>query len=142
VRALLVRHARAGKRAAWTDDDRLRPLDGKGRRQAKALAEILAGLGTEGLLSSPYLRCVETLEPAAALLGSAVETRDELAEGASADSVIGLLDGLERSLPALCTHGDVIDALLPGRECKKGAVWLIELRSRRVQAVRYLRPPA
>ena len=33
---LLVRHARAGDRSEWEGDDRLRPLDKKGRRQAKA----------------------------------------------------------------------------------------------------------
>ena len=36
---LIVRHARAGKRWEWEGDDRERPLDKKGRRQAEGLVE-------------------------------------------------------------------------------------------------------
>jgi len=142
VRALLVRHASAGERDEWTDDDRLRPLDKKGRRQAKALAGTLEELGATRLLSSPYVRCVQTLEPAAARLGLAIEERDELAEGASADEVKALLGELGGSVPAISTHGDVIENLLgPQRKCKKGAVWVLEASGGDVRSERYL-PPA
>jgi 8-oxo-(d)GTP phosphatase len=142
VRVLLVRHGRAGDRRARTGDDRQRPLDGKGRRQAEALAGSLAGLGTDRLVSSPYVRCIQTLEPAALLLGRSIETRLELAEGAPGDGVLRMLGELEGSVPVLCTHGDVIDALLPGRGCKKGAVWIVEVESGEVLPERYLPPPA
>ena len=136
---LVVRHARAGVRAAWEGDDRLRPLDKKGRRQAKALAETLAGLGADRLVSSPYLRCVQTIAPAGKRLGLPVDEREELAEGHTAADVAALLAGLGAARPALCTHGDVIDELVAGRECKKGAIWVLddELRPER-----YLPPPA
>jgi phosphohistidine phosphatase SixA len=143
MRALLVRHARAGARGEWPEGDRLRPLDKKGRRQAKALADSLAELEAGRLLSSPYVRCVQTLEPAAERLGLAIEERDELAEGASADEVIELLGELMGSVPALSTHGDVIVALLgPGRPCKKGSVWVLDVRDGQVRPERYLPPPA
>jgi 8-oxo-dGTP diphosphatase len=142
MRVLLVRHAPAGDRRDWEGDDRLRPLDKKGRRQARALARPLAELGADGLYSSPYLRCVETLEPASSLLGLAVETRDELAEGSGRAAVLRLLAGLDAATPALSTHGDVIEALLPGRECKKGALWIVEIRDGEVEPERYLPPPA
>jgi phosphohistidine phosphatase SixA len=142
VRALLVRHASAGERDEWEGDDRLRPLDKKGRRQAKALAETLADLRTTRLLSSPYVRCAQTLEPAAARLGLPVEERDELAEGASAAEVESLLEELRGSVPALSTHGDVIEELLgPQGRCKKGAVWVLEVGGGDVRVDRYL-PPA
>ena len=38
-RLLLVRHAEAGKRSEWTQDDRLRPLTKQGRKQAKAVSD-------------------------------------------------------------------------------------------------------
>ena len=63
---LLVRHARAGDREKWEGDDRLRPLDRKGRRQAEGLVELLAEYPIERLLSSQYLRCIQTFEPLAA----------------------------------------------------------------------------
>jgi 8-oxo-(d)GTP phosphatase len=142
VRALLVRHTRAGERDEWTGDDRLRPLDKKGRRQAEALAGTLAELGATRLLSSPYVRCVQTLEPAAERLGLPIEERDELAEGASADEVKALLHELGGSVPALSTHGDVIESLLgPQQKCKKGAVWVLAMSGGDVRAERYL-PPA
>jgi 8-oxo-dGTP diphosphatase len=142
VRALLARHASASRRDEWDGDDRLRPLDGKGRRQAEALVETLVELGATRLLSSPYVRCVQTLEPTAARLGLPVEERDELAEGASADEVKALLEELLGSVPVLSTHGDVIEELLgPQRRCKKGAVWMLEVDGGDARVDRYL-PPA
>jgi len=139
MRALLVRHASAGDRSAWTEDDRLRPLDAKGRRQAEALAATLAELGATRLLSSPYVRCVQTLDPAAERLGLQIETRLELAEGATRDEALTLLAG--GGVPALCTHGDVLWELLPGRKAKKGSIWVIEADGGELRAERYL-PPA
>src|SRR5690606_35714758 len=70
----LVRHAHAGNRSAWTDDDSQRPLSEKGRAQATAIAAALVpelsarsadhhGSGPVELWSSPFVRCVQTLEP-------------------------------------------------------------------------------
>ncbi len=143
MRALLVRHARAGSRRRWTGDDRLRPLDRKGRRQARELARTLASLGVTRLLSSPYVRCVQTLEPAGERLGLPVEARPELAEGAARDDVAVLLGELEDGVPALSTHGDVIVELLgPAGESRKGGIWVLELTGGQVRAERYLEPPA
>jgi phosphohistidine phosphatase SixA len=142
MRALLVRHARAGDRTEWSGDDRLRPLDRKGSRQADLLADTLEQLGATRLLSSPYARCVQTLQPAAERLALEIEQRDELAEGASAAEVLALLDELAGSVPALSTHGDVLEALAGERRCKKGSIWVVTVAAGRVQPERYLAPPA
>jgi phosphohistidine phosphatase SixA len=142
MRAVLVRHARAGERAEWAGDDRLRPLDSRGRRQADRLADTLSELGVTRLLSSPYTRCTQTLDPTAARLGLEIEQRHELAEGATADEAFALLDELAGSVPALCTHGDVIEALLGDRECKKGGAWVVEADGGRVRPERYMPPSA
>ena len=141
MRVLVVRHASAGDREDWDGDDRLRPLDEQGRRQSEALAATLAELGADGLYSSPALRCVETFEPAAALLGRSIETRSELFEGATRDDVLSLLDEATVSTPALSTHGDVIDALVPGEVCEKGAIWVVGVEDGEVRPGRYLPPP-
>ena len=81
----LVRHAKAGSRADWVGDDRLRPLTEGGCRQAEALAERLAPLVAAAdaeLVSSPYLRCVQTIEPLATRLGRSVRLDERLAEEA------------------------------------------------------------
>src|SRR5919197_761051 len=62
-RLLLIRHASAGERKHWRGDDRLRPLDARGRRQAGRLGEGLAGHPGAGVLSSPVVCCVPTGEP-------------------------------------------------------------------------------
>ncbi len=93
---LLVRHAWAGERGS-VPDDRARPLDARGRRQALTLPDHLdAGLGARGrptllveaargalvLVSSPLLRCVATLEPLGRRAGVPVTTDERLAEAA------------------------------------------------------------
>jgi hypothetical protein len=86
---------------------------------------------------------VQTLEPAAALLRLEIEERDELAERARSEEVAELLREVETSVPALSTHGDVIEALLGSeREAKKGSVWVVDVAEGKVQPERYLPPPA
>ena len=80
VTLVLVRHAWAGKRSHWRGDDRLRPLDDRGRRQAAELLEVLGGVEIGRIVSSPDLRCVQTVEPLAAERGLEVEPADALGE--------------------------------------------------------------
>jgi phosphohistidine phosphatase SixA len=117
VTSVLLRHASAGHRRDLHGDDHLRPLDARGRRQAAELVELLRPLEVRRVLSSPYVRCVETVEPLAAALGLRVEPDDRLAEGAAGDAAVELLreDGV-----LACTHGDIAEDVL-GHGLKKGA---------------------
>ncbi len=124
--SVLVRHASAGSRERWSGDDRLRPLDEKGRRQADGLVAALGRFGIDRVVSSPYVRCVQTVEPLAAALGIEVEERDELAEGVGRDAALGLLEELQGVTTALCTHGDVVELLGPGLQLEKGAARVLE----------------
>ena len=119
--SVLLRHASAGHRLDWEHDDHLRPLDPRGRRQSADLVDVLRPLGVRRLVSSPYVRCVQTMEPLAAALGLAVEQDDRLGEGA-AGAAAALLseDGI-----VCCTHGDVVEALL-GRGLKKAAAVVLD----------------
>lgn len=126
MRVLLVRHARAGNRSTWEGDDLLRPLDKRGRRQAAALPGLLADYRIDCLLSSPYVRCIETLEPLAEHLGLPIDLRPELAEGSSAADGLALLAETDAAVPVLCTHGDVAEELL-GEGSAKGSTWVLEL---------------
>jgi 8-oxo-dGTP diphosphatase len=116
VTSVLVRHASAGDRREWDGDDRLRPLDAKGRGQAAELVDRIGPLKVRRVVSSPYARCVETVEPLAEAHGLSVELDDRLAEGAG-QAAFALVqeDGI-----VCCTHGDVAAELL-GRGMKKGA---------------------
>jgi 8-oxo-dGTP pyrophosphatase MutT (NUDIX family) len=128
---LLVRHASAGNRDAWQGDDRLRPLDAAGRVQAERLVEVLAGHRLERVCSSPYLRCVQTVEP----LGLPVQPRDELAEGAD---LTALARVAAEGTGVLCVHGDVLEELL-GEMPAKGSTTLVDDG---VRPVATIPPPA
>lgn len=119
---VLLRHASAGDRAAWTGDDRRRPLDKKGWKQATRLVDELRELGVTRVLSSPYDRCVQTVQPLAEELGVGIETDDRLAEGAGRRAALELLNGLEDAVA--CTHGDIVEEVL-GRSLKKGEYALL-----------------
>lgn len=113
--SVLLRHASAGHRTRWDGHDVARPLDDRGRRQAFELVELLRPY-VRRIVSSPYVRCVETVQPLAAALGVPVEEDERLAEGAdgSASELLSE-DGV-----VCCTHGDVVEALV-GSGLKKGA---------------------
>jgi 8-oxo-(d)GTP phosphatase len=124
VTVFLVRHGSAGNRSEWEGDDRLRPLDERGRRQARGLVALLGDRGVEHVLTSPYIRCRETVEPLADALGLPVKERDELAEGASREAAVTLVAGLRGAPAVLCTHGDVVEELT-GEETKKGSTLVL-----------------
>lgn len=109
----LIRHAHAGKRSGWEGDDELRPLSAKGWAQAEALADALADAGIEVLLSSPYVRCRQSLEPLAARLGLSVASSDAFAEGVDGPSAleVALAAVAEGRIVAVCSHGDVLPAV-------------------------------
>ena len=130
---LLVRHAKAGDRDKWKAPDDLRPLTPKGEVQAESLVATLAAFDVTRILSSPYLRCTQTVAPLAAARGLAVEPCDDLAEG-EGHAGIALARRLrpEPTYTVLCSHGDVVeevlDALGVQREqfTRKGATWVLD----------------
>lgn len=137
---LLVRHAKAGKRRDWEGDDRLRPLDDKGWRQAEGLVETLSEYPVTRLASSGATRCVQTLEPLAEALGLAIESRRELEEGATPEETIALMAELGDAA-VLSTHGDILENLF-GEEGQKGSTRVVELRDGVPVVLEYLPPPA
>jgi phosphohistidine phosphatase SixA len=149
----LVRHAKAGKREDWEGDDALRPLSPAGRRQAELLADTFARLPPGRLLSSPYVRCVETLEPTADRVGAHVEHVAALAEGGAYEDVLDLIaDAPANSV--LCSHGDVIPAVMSALErrgvairtapeWRKASTWVLEREpDGRISAAAAWPPPA
>jgi 8-oxo-dGTP diphosphatase len=111
-RAYLIRHAHAGERHAWKGEDQLRPLSEKGARQAKNLAKQLADRDIREVFSSPAARCAQTVEPLASKVGTEVEIRKELREGADPTKVIALIEEHIGKAPALSGHGDVIPEVI------------------------------
>jgi broad specificity phosphatase PhoE len=149
-RIFLVRHAEAGERSTWQGDDRLRPLTARGRRQAQALAEALDGQQVRHLLSSGYIRCLETLEPLAERIGRRPEPVAWLEEGADADSALASLVAAGDVVAS--THGDVVSGVLfalaaasvdlgPSPRMQKGSTWVLDVERGQVTGARYVPPP-
>ncbi len=152
----LVRHAKAGDREEWTASDHLRPLSRPGRRQAEGLVKLFVKLFEDRppgrILSSPALRCVETVAPLARACGLEVEETEALAEGAGPWGALALLrEKADRGL-VLCSHGDVIQEVLEelvdrgidlGRTPRlaKGSTWALEVDGDAVLGGRYVPPP-
>jgi len=147
----LVRHAKAGERRMWTGDDLERPLSKSGWKQAHALGKRLSKKGVGQLVSSPYVRCIQTLEPLAIAVGSTVETDDRLLEDAAFEGVLDLIAEVENGA-VLCSHGDVIPATVQalvrrGMQLKtepdwrKASVWILRRKDDRVVSATVWPPP-
>jgi 8-oxo-dGTP diphosphatase len=154
VTVYLVRHAKAGDRHVWEGNDEDRPLSGRGRIQSRGLLKVLADAKFDRLLSSPYVRCMESLIPLAAQRGLAIEPVEALAEGAALEDALALVRKHAEHGAVFCTHGDVIPMLLShyadrgvdiGRspQWPKGSTWVLETDTTgEVVGARYIaRPP-
>jgi 8-oxo-dGTP diphosphatase len=135
----LIAHMDACDRRLWTSDQDSRPLSELGRRQAARITEELAVSPFDGLYSSPALRCRQTLEPLAAQLHLPITVLPELREtngfqppagwafqkadamhdplgGAYAAgrgwAALWQLNGAAGGRIAVCSHGDVVPALV------------------------------
>lgn len=156
---LLLRHADAGARGDWQGDDRDRPLNASGRAQAEAIVGLYAAQPIERILTSPYARCVQTVEPLAAARGLDVEVEEDLAEGTPPDLVWRLLRRLGGTHAVLCTHGDIVESVVTSVASQGGApdgqlswhkasTWIVDLGDGRARYVpdppataSYLPPP-
>lgn len=144
----LVRHADAGKRGVH--DDARRGLSKRGRAQADALVDQFNGAAITAIASSPYARCVETVDPLAAALDVDVEIDESLGEGSGPQPTIDRIEALAEPT-VLCSHGDVIGevmhtlarrgVVLDDDRIAKGSTWLLTVVAGDVTAARYLPPP-
>ena len=132
----LIRHADADKRNPYSPVDHLRELSEDGWRQATRIANRLGDAGVTRVLSSPFPRCRQTVEPLARRIGVEVEPHHALAEGADGRATLVLMQGLVGADAVLCSHGDVIPETIRllrimGTEVvgasgnAKGSIWTI-----------------
>jgi phosphohistidine phosphatase SixA/8-oxo-dGTP pyrophosphatase MutT (NUDIX family) len=148
----VIRHAKAGIRAAWSGPDEERPLTRRGRKQARRLVERFQGLDIQRILSSPFARCMQTVEPLAEARGLPVEVAAELREGASVNELLRGLATFGDRPTVVCGHGteirSMIDRLEAGgatiegaRGIAKGSVWVLDREGERIVAAHYLPAP-
>jgi phosphohistidine phosphatase SixA len=123
---LLLRHAWAGHREGWDGDDRERPLDDRGREEAATLVERLEPYTIEAIMTSPYVRCVATVEPLAAVRGLDLELRDELTEEQQYVDGPAFLRSVAGRDVLVCGHGG-LELGVPGAPAfEKGDVLVLD----------------
>jgi broad specificity phosphatase PhoE len=147
----LVRHAKAGSRRDWSKDDDLRPLSPVGHRQASRIADALVDVGATRIVSSPFVRCRQTLDPLAQRLRLPLELSDALAEGAPLTDTLRLLEKEAGETAVLCTHGDVVTNVIEHLQSagvpvdddrlEKGSVWELATRDGEIVGAHYQPPP-
>jgi broad specificity phosphatase PhoE len=147
----LLRHAHAGNKRAWNGPDDQRPLSAAGRREAAGLLVQLRARPVGAILSSPALRCQQTVRPLAEHHRLPVHLDGRLAVDATVEQAIGLLLGPDLGDAVLCTHGELIGQLLvtlrdggapiaPDARWPKGSTWALRPAAGRIADALYLPP--
>jgi len=148
----VVRHAKAGDRAEWEGDDRLRPLTKPGHRQAEELANWLRKEPIDAILSSEYVRCIQTVEPLANQHNLPIEPRKDLEEGSGGESLLRIVSEFKGRNAVLCTHGDLVEEFLEQliekglvqrarARLEKGSTWVVEETGGKITGARYVAGP-
>ena len=141
---VLVRHGHAGSRSDWDGPDDLRPLDSRGRAEARRLAEILPLFGPVAVASAERTRCRQTVEPLAEAIGVDVLGLPELGEEEFSDDPRAGLVAIERlmtprtdpGVTVVCSQGGAIPSVLMALRARwdgsrayppaaKGSVWVL-----------------
>jgi 8-oxo-dGTP diphosphatase len=137
-----VRHAKAGERRVWDGADVDRPLSNTGWKQSSAVARRLAKKDVTALYASPYVRCMQTLEPLGNLTGLKVQAEKRLFEDEPFEPVLDLLNEVEDGA-VLCSHGDIIPAVIKAlvrrgmqvetpADWSKASVWVLRRKDSRI----------
>ncbi|HEY7886596.1 MAG TPA: phosphoglycerate mutase family protein [Steroidobacteraceae bacterium] len=148
----IVRHAKAGSRSNWPEDDRLRPLGKKGVNQAEALVTVLESFPITAVYSSPFLRCVQTVEPLARARKLPVKQTSQLAEGHGLAGAMQIMGHPKLDHAVLSTHGDIVwelvEELVNQRVIKpgtggfdKGSTWVVEVDDGAFTRARFIPAP-
>jgi 8-oxo-dGTP diphosphatase len=151
---LIVRHGSAGSKSRFSGDDKIRPLDKKGRAQAEALVAQLSAFGPTDVYAADRVRCHQTVQPLAEELGVTINNEPTLTEEAYADNPkrgrrrVLQIAGSHRT-PVICTQGKVIpdliawwcerDGVRPDKSRnQKGSTWVLSLAEGRLIAADHI----
>jgi phosphohistidine phosphatase SixA/8-oxo-dGTP pyrophosphatase MutT (NUDIX family) len=151
---LLMRHAKAGRRSDHRGEDRSRPLDKIGRRQARDAVAFLQAFNPKRILAADRARCEQTVRPLAERLGIECESAPEFSDEAYAEEPRRTLKSFavlaaSGRTSVVCSQGNAIPGLLNDLNapagafpCRKGSVWVLSTYRGSVIAADYYPHPA
>ncbi|TKV29438.1 NUDIX hydrolase [Arthrobacter sp. NamB2] len=110
---IVVRHAKAKPRSSWSRAEGERPLAATGRRQAIAVSRLLQAWNPERVVSSPWVRCVQTISPYVNQRSAKLKLVDALTEHDASRKPARARAAVERVIDkrrpvAICTHRPVL----------------------------------
>ena len=108
---VLLRHADAGLKSEWCGPDEWRGLTELGHEQASAVVAMVGDLPIQRILSSPSLRCRQTVVPLARARELDVEPCWQLDRDAEPADVLALLADPDTSAAVICTHRETLQAV-------------------------------
>lgn len=134
---VLLRHADAGLKSEWSGPDDWRGLTELGHDQARAIVAMLGDRPIQRILTSPSLRCRQTVVPLARARELDVEPCWQLARDAVPADVLGLLADPDTDAAVVCSHRETLQAVFSqlilsddvvaraGDPMEKAAAWLL-----------------
>jgi phosphohistidine phosphatase SixA len=147
----LVRHAHAGDKHEWNAPDELRPLTPSGWNDAAGLLTTLGDVSLDAVVSSPAIRCMQTVRDLAQQRGLPIRGDRRLARDARIGHALTLIGELADTHAVVCSHGELIGALLfrlreqgvpvpRGADSAKGSAWVLGTKGGAVVSAQYLPP--
>lgn len=140
---IVIRHAKAGSKKQFKGEDSKRPLDSRGRIQARALVRQLQAFGATSLTSADRFRCIQTVQPFADAEGLEIRTDHLLSEEGYAADPVGAHTLVRKiaaggGVPVISSQGRVIPDLLawwadadgitlPPARNRKASMWVLSL---------------
>ena len=114
---ILLRHAEATPRDEWPGEEAKRPLLSEGKSQAKRLIPVLDAYAPKRLVTSPWMRCYQTVEPYSKKKKRTLILRSQLTELSNALSprktrhaVEDIFDTTKSAL--LCSHRPALPTIV------------------------------
>jgi len=155
VPVFVLRHANAGERASFKEPDELRPISTAGREQMRRVVAAFWDESLTRLVSSPSLRCLQSLDLFSDAWDLDVTLARELSEAQPASGAEAWVLATAADGPAmLCTHGDVLEGLVRDLIARgvpvggdgtiafaKAGAWRLDVLDGRVVRATYVPPP-
>lgn len=151
---ILLRHAKAVKRADWNDYDLDRPLSEEGVEQSKRLVRQLEPYGIQGIFSSDASRCFSTVEPLSLSLDVKVTVTAELNEESYEKDLKTPLNYVRHLMrypgnQLIASHNPIIPHILTkiarveysADDFDPADAWVVHHRGDKVHSVEYVRHP-
>lgn len=115
---IVLRHAKAKPRSTWAGAEGERTLAATGKRQALAVGRLLEAWHPERIISSPWIRCMQTVFPYSKASGISIKEKRSLTEADNAraprrarKTAESLFEKRDRAV-VLCTHRPVLPTVL------------------------------